>query len=177
MTGRYHENWTVFVMCLVTSFLSTGECLWYTQWQVSGELNSIYVALSDKFLENCTVFMMHSVTRLLRTGQCLCCTQWQDFENCTVFMMHSVTRFWELDSVYVALRFLRTEQCLWYTQWQVCWELDSVYVALSDKFPEHWTVVISADIDAWVAEISYMKAFRQIFSELPFIYLCVFQYV
>jgi len=116
MTDRFPENWTLFIMHWVTSFLSTGWCLWCAQWQVSWALDGVCGALSDKFPEHWMVFMMCSVTIFLSTGWCLWCTEWQVS--------------WALDGV------------CWCTLWQFFWVLDSVYDVLSDNFPEHWMVFV-----------------------------------
>ena len=92
LCDSFSEYWTVFMMCSVITFLSTGWCLWCTEWQVSWALDGVcwctlwqvswaldgvYDALSDKFPEHWMVFLVHSVTSFLGTGRCLWCIQWQ----------------------------------------------------------------------------------------------------
>ena len=91
LSDKFPEHWMVFMMCSVTSFLSTGWCLWCTEWQVSWALDGVYDVLSDNFPEHWMVFVVHWVTSFLSTGWCL--------------LMHSVTVF------------LSTGQCLWCAQW------------------------------------------------------------
>ena len=123
----------------VTSFLSTGWCLWCTQWKVSWALDGVYDVLSDKFPEHWVVFMMCSVMSFLSTGWCLWCAQWRvswALDGVYDVLSDEFPEHWMVFMMCSVMSFLGTGWCLWCIQWQFSWVLDSVpfcrYWYLSD---------------------------------------------
>jgi len=116
------------MMRSVTHFLSTGQCLWCAQWQVSWALDSVCDALSDKFPEHWMVFVVHWVTSFLIIGWCLWCTQWQvswALDGVCGALSDKSPDNWMVSVMLSVTSFLSTGRYLWCTQWQFSWTLDS----------------------------------------------------